>query len=292
MWELALPEKSIFATVVVLYVAATVVGVRQLMVGGEKYRRFLLPLVSLAVTLEAVLLVFRAATLKALPLTGLFESMIVLTVVFGLIYICLSVVTPQAWFGSVMVWVTLAVVLLAAVVATPTAEPHPVAATPWAIAHGVTMILGGASIMLATASALLYLMSSHKLKRKQVLQVLGRVPNMQKLEQMTLFGLGAGFLLMTVGMASGMGLILLLGTGLLEWLTDPKVLCITAAWALLGMMLVLNHFSLLKSRVRAYTTLVVFVLVLFAILGVAILRATRHDFSSHSPATTSNMRYV
>jgi ABC-type uncharacterized transport system permease subunit len=191
-----------------------------------------------------------------------------------------------------MVWVTLVVVLLAGVVAKPTSEPHPVAATPWAIAHGVAMILGGAAVMLATVSALLHLLSSHKLKQKQVLQVLGRVPNMQKLEQMTLFGLRAGFVLTTVGMISGVGLILLLGAGLLGWLTDPKVLCITAAWALLGMMLVLNHCSLLKSRVRAYITVVVFLLVLFAILGVAILGVTRHDFSSHRPATTPVMRYV
>ncbi|UCG56735.1 MAG: cytochrome c biogenesis protein CcsA [Phycisphaerales bacterium] len=292
MSELALPEKTIFAIVLALYVVAAMAGVRQLMAGGEKYKRFLLPLVSLAVTLEAVLLVFRAAALKALPLTGLFESMIVLTIVFGLVYICLSIVTPQVWFGSVMVWVTLVVVLLAGVVAGPTSEPHPVARKPWAIAHGVAMILGGASVMLATASALLYLVGSRRLKKKQVLQVLGRVPNMQKLEQMTLFGIRVGFMLITIGLISGIGLVALLGTGVLEWLADPKVLCITVAWALLGMMLVLNHLSLLKSRARAYITVVVFVLLLFAILGVAILGATRHDFSSHSPPTAANTRYV
>jgi hypothetical protein len=36
---------------------------------------------------------------------------------------------------------------------------------------------------------------------------------------------------------------------------------------------------LLKDKMRAYMTVVVFMLVLFAILGVTILGATQHDFS-------------
>ena len=87
-------------------------------------------------------------------------------------------------------------------------------------------------------------------------------------------------MLITIGLISGLGLVWLLGTGILEWLTDGKVICILAAWVLLGMILVLNGFSLLKSKARAYITIVVFVLVLFAILGVTIMGVTQHDFSS------------
>ena len=71
-----------------------------------------------------------------------------------------------------MVWVILAIILMAGTVAKPASEPHAVAATPWAIAHAIAMILGGAAIMFATASAILYLFGSYKLKHKKVLQVL------------------------------------------------------------------------------------------------------------------------
>ena len=278
--ELPMPEIIIFIFVIVVYLTAAIVGVLQLLAGGEKYKRFLWPLVLVAVSLEAVLLVFRAVAIKAVPLTGLFESMVVLTIVFGLIFLFLSSAIQQVWFGSVMVWVILGMFLMAGTVAKPASEVHAVAATPWAIAHGVTMILGGASIMFATASAFLYLLGNHRLKLKKVMQVLGRVPNIEKLEQMTLFGIRAGFILITIGLISGLGLIWLLKTGILEWLTDGKVIFIIAAWGLLGIVLMLDRMLLLNGKARAYMTIAIFVLVLFAIL-VSVLGATQHDFSRY-----------
>jgi ABC-type uncharacterized transport system permease subunit len=112
------------------------------------------------------------------------------------------------------------------------------------------------------------------------MQVLGRVPNIEKLEQMTLFGLRAGFILITIGLISGLGLIWLLKTGILEWLTDGKVICIIAAWVLLGIILILDRMLLLNGKVRAYLTIAIFVLVLFAIF-VSVLGATQHDFSRY-----------
>ena len=281
MLELPMPETIAFLSAVLVYIAAAVVGILQLLAGGEKYKRFLWPLVSLAVTLEAVILIFRAVAIQAVPLTGLFESMIVLTIVFGLIYLFFNIAIRQVWFGSVMVWVIVGMVLMAGTVAKPASEARAVAATPWAIAHGITMILGGASTMFATASAFLYLLGNHRLKLKKVMQVLGRVPNIEKLEQMTLLGIRCGFVLITIGLISGLGLVWLLGTGIFEWLTDVKVVCIIAAWGLLGIMLLPARMLLLKGKARAYMTIAVFVLLLFAILGATILGTTQHDFSRY-----------
>ena len=276
--ELPVSEMVIFIFVIMVYLTAAIVGVLQLLAGGERYKRFLWPLVFVAVTLEVVLLVFRAVAIKAVPLTGLFESMVVLTIVFGLIFVFLNSAIQQVWFGSVMVWVILGMFLMAGTVAKPASEVHAIAATPWAIAHGVTMILGGASTMFATASAFLYLLGNHRLKLKKVMQVLGRVPNIERLEQMTLFGMRAGFVLVTIGLISGLGLIWLLKTGILEWLTDGKVICIIAAWGLLGIILVLDRMLFLNGKVRAYMAIAVFILILLAIF-ISVLGATQHDFS-------------
>jgi ABC-type uncharacterized transport system permease subunit len=280
MFKLPFPENMIFAFVVLIYIAGAIVGVLQLLSGGEKYKRFLLPLVSLAVTLEAVILIFRAVAIKAIPLTGLFESMIVLTIVFGLTYLFFSIAIQQVWFGSVMVWVILGLVLMAGLVAEPASEPASIAATPWAIAHGVTMILGGASIVFATASSFLYLLGSNRLKSKKVMLVLGRIPNIEKLEQMILFGIRASFVLITIGLIIGIGLVSVVGTGIVSWLTDLKVICIIAAWVLLGIILLLNRLLLLKGKVRAYMTIAVFVFMLFAIL-VATILGTTHNFNNY-----------
>jgi ABC-type uncharacterized transport system permease subunit len=279
MLGLPKPEIIVFLSAVLIHLVAAIVGILQLLAGGQKYKHFLSPLISLAVALEAVILIFRAVELKAIPLTGLFESMIVLTIVFGLIYLFFSIAIGQVWFGSVMAWVILTMIVMAGIVARPASEPDALAATPWAVAHGIAMILGGASITFATASAFLSLLGRGKLKRKEVMQVLGKVPNIERLERMNLLGVRVGFVLLTIGLISGFGLASMLGTGIVAWLADVKVVSIIVAWILLSIILVSNRMLLLKGKTKAYLTAVAFVLVLFAILGVTILGATQHNFT-------------
>jgi len=289
MLSLPIPELIIFSSVLALYVAATIVGILQLRDRGEKNKRLLLPLVCLAVTLEAVLLIFRAVAIKAVPLTGIFESMIVLTIVFGLIYLFISIAMQQVWFGSVMVWVILGLIILAAFVAKPASQAQIAASTPWAIVHGFSMILSGAAAMLATASATLYLFSRKKLKQKKVLQVLGKVPNLEKLERMNIFGLKACFVLMTFGFASGIGLAATsssLNMTASDWLTDPKIVLIALVWLLLGFIMVLWHTVKLREKIIAYVTLATFALILFAVVGTSVFCGSSHNFGGNSVKAT------
>ena len=278
---------------IALYLAAAIIGILQLLADGEKYKRLLLPLVSLAVTLEIVCLIFRAAAIKAVPLTGLFESMIVLTIVFGLIYLFVSIAIQQVWFGSVMVWVIFGLIILTAIVAEPASEAHAAAATPWAIAHGIAMILGGAAVMLATASAVLYLLGRQKLKQKKVLQVLGKVPNIEKLERMNLLGLKACFILLTFGLVSGIGLAATsasLNMTAIDWLTDAKIVLIALVWLLLGLILALWSTVKLREKTIAYVTLVTFALILFAIVGTSVFCGTGHNFGRSDVETAEQTR--
>ncbi len=274
-----MPEKIIFALVVTAYLAAAIVGVVQLLGGGAKYKRLLLPLVCLAIALEAVLLVFRAVDIKAVPLTGLFESMLVLTIVFGLIYLFLSIAIRQVWFGSVLVWIILAMVLLAGIVAEPATEARAEAATGWAIAHGIAMILGGASMAFATTSALLYLLGRRKLKRKKVMQVLGRVPNIERLEHMNQFGLMGCFVLMTLGLTSGIVMAVANSATIEISVFDAKIVLITATWVLIGSILILRRIVAMKGKTQAYMTIITFILILCAFVVTTIFCSTGHVFN-------------
>ena len=283
MLELPIKEIVIFISVVLLYLAAAIIGLVQLSSDSEKYRRLLLPIVSLAVCLEAVLLIFRAIAIKAVPLTGLFESMIVLTIVFSLVFLFFSIAIRQVWFGSVMVWVILIMILMAGVVAKPASQPRPIAATPWAIAHGIAMVLSGALIVFAMANAFLYLFGASRLKQKKVTKVLGRVPNLEKLKKLNLFGLKGCFVSMTFGLASGLGLAIVKSTAIqmsiLDWLTDAKIVLIIVSWILLAVVLILHRLVALRGKATAYITMAAFFLILFAIIGTAVLCSTKHDFT-------------
>jgi ABC-type transport system involved in cytochrome c biogenesis permease subunit len=287
MSGLTIPETIVLISATAGYIIAAVLAVLQLRPAGDRYKHYIGPVVSLAIILEACFLIFRAAELKAIPLTGLFESMIVLTIVFGLIFLFLSAVIRQVWFSVGMIFVILVLILMTWIVARPATQAAEVAATPWAIAHGIAMILGAVSITYATVNAFLYLLSIHKLKKKQIMQVLGKVPNIEKLENMNLMAIRAAFIFITFGIISGLGMaftrLAVMGKSVSEWLTDSKVLCIIAAWIMLAIILTLNRMLLLKGKARATITIIVFVLVLFAVLGATILGATLHNFSAVIP---------
>ena len=84
MSDLPVPEIIIFALVAMTYLAAAIVGILQLLAGGEKYRRFLSPLVLLAVALEALILIVRAIEIRAVPLTG-FAMMAFFAGIYGFV---------------------------------------------------------------------------------------------------------------------------------------------------------------------------------------------------------------
>ncbi|MCK5173533.1 MAG: cytochrome c biogenesis protein CcsA, partial [Planctomycetes bacterium] len=221
------------------------------------------------------------------PLTGLFESMIVLTIAFGLAFLFLSVVIREVLFSSVMSWFLVVMILLTAVLTKPAEVAHPVAKMPWAIAHGMAMALGGAMVVFATAVAFLYLLANRRLKQKKLSKVLGRLPNFQKLEMLNLFGLKAGFVLLTFGLMSGVGMMAFKGkmiqTDIAQWFLDPKIVLIIIAWVLLGSALFLRWAIGLKGKAVAYVTMVAVFLILFAMLGVGLFCGTGHVFSSLVP---------
>ena len=283
MFELPLTETCIFIAALFTYFVSAILGLRQLSKNGVRSRQLLLVLVAAGVLLEIILLMIRSASIKALPMTGLFESMIILTVVFGLTFLSLSAFIRQVWFSSVMVWIVFIIAVLSAVVATPAVEPHPIAQRPWVILHGLSMLFSIAGMALAGAGATLFLLGRRSLKRKQISKVLGRMPNIEKLEKMNLTALKACFVFMTFGVISGFVVAAVrsstVGIEFWQWFVDAKVVLMALSWMLVGAILALRSVLVLKSRTIAQITIIAFVLILFAVVGTAIFCGTAHDFS-------------
>jgi len=280
MFELGTIEIILFVCAAALYLSASVAGVLQLRKTGENTGWLVTLFVISALAFEMILLVFRAIEIKAIPLTGLFESMLVLTAIFATVFLVLRLAFTQVWFSSITVWGITAMMLLTAFVAEPAAEPVKLAATPWAIAHGVAMILAGVAVVFSQVCNLLRIIAVRKLKNKQICQVIGRIPNIEKLDKMTLSAIQIGFVLLTFGLVSGLGLVLFIKADIIKWLIDPKVISTITAWALLGVVLALDHFGILRAKIRGYIVTIAMLLIFFAILGVAILGITQHSFSA------------
>lgn len=283
MLQLPLNERLTLYLMLAVYLIAAAVAVRQLSAAGAGRRRFLTALISFGVCLQSLLLIFRAVSLQAFPLTSLFESMLFLGIAFGLAYLLLSILMPQVWFASVMTWIMLFLALLAAKVAAPASAVHAAARTPLAVAHGLAMTLSVAAIASSTAAAWMYLLANKRLKNKELGKVLGRMPNIEKLRLLNLTGIRAGFVLLTFGLFTGFGMAAIQvragETTIAHWLIDPKIVLIILAWLLLAVIFVLRVLTRLSGRAVAWLTLAAFFLLIFAIVCVTIFCGTRHVFS-------------
>lgn len=291
MLELPLAEKMVFVAVLLCYGYATIACIFDISKGRNESRGSLLAVMALAVSLESLLLIFRAVAIKAIPLTGLFESMILLTLVFGITFLFLSTMIQKVWFASMIIWIIFGISLLAAKVAEPASEPHPIAQKPWIILHGLSMVMSAASIGLSAATAGLFLVCRRRLKNKQINKIIGKMPNIEKLERINLISLKACFVFMTFGLVSGIGYAVVKSASLRmaaeQWLWDSKILMILFSWVLIALILGLSHIIVLKSRVIAQLTITAFVMILFAIAGSTIFCSTTHDFSG-APDGKSN----
>ncbi|MCF7972573.1 MAG: cytochrome c biogenesis protein [Phycisphaerae bacterium] len=283
MIHLPAKEMVVFLAGACLYAGAAVMAAVQLRSRKETVTRWIVGLVCGAVCLDCAVLVSRAVSIQAVPLTGLFESMLVLTIVLGLLYVLMSFGMTQVWFSAVMIWPMLGLTGLAALVAQPATVPAKMAVTPWMVFHAVSMLLGSSAMIFSTAAASLYLLSDYMLKRKQVMSVLGRVPNIEWLRHANKRGLITCLVGMTMGLVSGIGLAVVasasMGMGWIDWVKDPKIVLIAATWCLLIIILSWHTFAGLSDKSMAYATVVMLFLVIFAVVGVTLFCGTQHVFT-------------
>ena len=288
MLQLPIEELVIFLLAIGFGLAAAIVGVLQLRAQGQKYKPHLTHLISGTLLFLAVFLVFRAAELEKIPLTSLFESLLVLTLVFGLTYVLFGLFIQQGWFGSVMSWIILVLLILTTLVAEPAGEAHEMESRPWAIAHALAMALGSAMILFAAAVGYIYLLGQRRLKQKEFAKVFGMVPNLQRLQNMYLFALRASFVLLGLGLFSGIGMAALPSVRqeipVQEWITDPRILGAAGVWVLVALTWLGRSLNLLKWKTTVYLTFLTLLLLLVGLASRALFQGA-HEFS---PSATSS----
>ena len=280
MLQLIPLEKYLFLGILFLSVLSFVLAYVQIVKADVRFRRLLMVFASLQIAMGVILLISRSHAIQAFPMTDIFGSMLVLMVLVGMTFLLLSAFMQQVWFSSVMVWVLLALVLLSALVAKPAAMPQEVARTPWVMAHALSMSLAGATIIFAGAMSILFLWSRSCLKKNQFVKLFGTMPTIEKLQTLNLLGLRLGFVAMTFGLASGIGLVAVssqeLGLTPADWLTDSKIVLIAVSWTLLLCILILRRLFAFSGKVVAQATLVICFLILFAFIGSEIFCKSGH----------------
>lgn len=280
--NLPITEWLILVAAILLYGGAAGVTGLQLARGDKHGSRLLVHFFAMAVVLQAVLLMFRAAAIHAIPLAGFFDSLLVLTLLFGLIFLILGMAVREAWFGFLMSLSNLILLAASIFFAGPPTQAAAPARHAWAYFHAGAMILGEGFILLAAVAAVIYLLGSRRLKRGQAEKVLGLMPNLQKLEWLNAIGLLGATILISLGFLSG-----ILGAWIdsarewskfTGWLHTPAFLGIAGVWLLLLLVFLGHRLGWLRGRRMAWAAIILFLIIALTwVVGVTLGRG-RHDF--------------
>jgi ABC-type uncharacterized transport system permease subunit len=170
-----------------------------------------------------------------LPLRDNFDALVWLAFIIGAASLYLQRRTPVGrieWIASPVI-----VVLLVCAAAFGAARPHEYTNTLWAWTHRIGVYTGPAVFALAACTGVMYLLLRKKLRSKVALEP-GSFGNLERLEQFNFRAIRVGFVLLSIGIFTGLGRVLQHETSLgNHWFWQPKVLLSTAAFVLYAVVL-------------------------------------------------------
>jgi ABC-type uncharacterized transport system permease subunit len=138
----------------------------------------------------------------------------------------------------------------------------------WFAFHTAVSTLGMASLGLASAMAVLYIVQDRALKAKQTLQLLERFPALTQTEHLGYQALVVGFVLLTLGILTG--IVVNWGMQQRLWVPGVKQLAPLLAWVIFAIVLVARGALGFRGRKSAYLTIAGFALGLLTVLGMAL----------------------
>jgi ABC-type uncharacterized transport system permease subunit len=244
-------------------------------------------LTALGWLVQTVFLVNRARQAGAIPITSVFESLLVLSWIFAAIGLYLMVRAPKPVAVGVFVLpMVLALVIMAGTTAPRTAEwgNWRGATAFWGMVHGVFLLAGAVSTCVAFAAALMYLAQANRLKHKRPPRFGFVLPSLERSERVNRGAITVAFPLLTFGLLIGVLLTLATRGGAaapaLRW-TDPKVISALLMWLVFAVLIHARFRPAMRGRGVVWLTIVAFAFLVFTWVGVEALHLpTAHGVSA------------
>jgi ABC-type uncharacterized transport system permease subunit len=221
------------------------------------------------------------------PVTTVFESLLVLSWILALIGLYLMVRSPRpVAVGLFVLPLVLALVLLAGRFASRTAQwaEWRGATRFWGSVHGVFLLAGAVSTCVAFAAGLMYLVQSNRLKHKRSPRLGFSLPSLEQSERLNRGAITLAFPLLTFGLLVGVVLDLAVRRPVsgapLSW-TDPKVVSAGLMWLVFAVLLHARFRPAMRGRSVMLLTILAFAFLVFTWVGVDVLRLpTAHGRSA------------
>lgn len=144
------------------------------------------------------------------------------------------------------------------------------------VLHMLCSLLSYAAFLAAFISGLLFLVQERQLKRKRMGWLFHRLPSLGRLEQATMVAIGAGFALLTAGVAFGVfGMKHVVGRW---WTGDPKEYLTLALWLVYLVLWIAQLRSTVRGRRVALLSIAGFGLAIVTLIGPGELFKSLHPY--------------
>jgi len=268
------------------YAVALVCELARFWYRGTLRRRIGLGMTALGFVAHTMYLVFRGAyASRGLPLTTMYESLVVLAWMLVLVHLYLAWRDRRSALGVFSLPVILALCIVAGLMPGRGARTDQPLSPFWGLVHGGMLLAGICAVAVAAVAGIMFLVQSYRLKAKKLWTPGLLLPSLERLERLNARANFIAFPLLTLGLALGVALTIAGsrgGTVRLDWL-DPKVLSTVATWIVLALVLHMSRRPALRGRRVAYMTIAAFGLLLFSLVGTDLLLGTAHTPAAGVP---------
>lgn len=235
---------------------------RQLRIG-----RYATGLLIAALVFHSVFLVIRAIRSGHPPFVGLHESMSFFAWLIAVVYLILEVRFRDKSLGA-FVTPLIVVAQLVSLAAIRPEDPLPLLLqSPWFNVHVTVSFMAYASFFFSFITGLLYVTQAHYLHKRHVGLMFSRLPSLEMLDEMNLKATSIGWVLLTIGIVTGIWWAREVWQAIGPWLEDPKIFCVALTWVIYTAQLCARYFIGWQGQRAAYLALVGFVSVLVAYIG-------------------------
>jgi ABC-type transport system involved in cytochrome c biogenesis permease subunit len=231
---------------------------------------------------------------QQLPVVTVFESLLVLSWVLAAVALYLIARSPKPVAVGVFI---LPVVLSLIVVAGFWAPRDDWAGSGWGgasrfwgSAHGLLYLVGEVASCVAFAAGLMYLAQSDRLKHKRPPRFGFKLPSLEESERLNRGAITVAFPFLTAGLLVGVVIEVALrkaGHSRLSW-NDPKVVSGVLVWLVFAGLLHARFRPEMRGRRVMLFTIVAFLCLAFATIGVALMGNTLHG--TPQPKKDSGLR--
>src|SRR3954452_16206280 len=216
-----------------------------------------------------------AVRTRELPVTTVFESLLIVSWVLAAIGLYLIVRAPKpVAVGIFVLPVVLTLVVLAGIWAPRDDWAAWGGATYfWGVTHGLFYLVGAVGSCVAFAAGLMYLLQASRLKQKKPTRFGFSLPSLEQSERLNRAGITVAFPFLTAGLVVGLVMEAALrrvGRSQVEW-TDPKVVSGLLMWLAFAVLLHARFRPEMRGRKVMLLTVVAFLALAFATVGVDLM---------------------